>query len=215
MNEYSMTHSDADLLLPWYVNGTLGHAEKVAVQGHLESCEACQESVRLLRQVDSAVRERSPVPIVPQPRVEELLDRVDASVGKTAVKKSRNGWLIAASMAIVALAASLFYAGPRDDTGAPTLFETATSLDNDGRMGYLFEIRFEADTTIADQHRILAHFGASDVKIDESTGAHQVLLQLRAQSLEELQLYTEQLRAYAGIDSARVIAVQLPVRREQ
>ena len=49
-------HKVADVLLPWYVNGTLEKDELAFVQQHLSACARCQREVQWLRRASRSVR---------------------------------------------------------------------------------------------------------------------------------------------------------------
>ncbi len=52
-----------DLLLPWFVNGTLSAEARRRVAAHLEACARCREEEQLLRALEAAVLEEpSPTP---------------------------------------------------------------------------------------------------------------------------------------------------------
>ena len=47
-------HKVADVLLPWFVNGTLEGDELQFVQRHLNECLRCQDEVQWLRELHAA-----------------------------------------------------------------------------------------------------------------------------------------------------------------
>ncbi|MBN1255760.1 MAG: zf-HC2 domain-containing protein [Deltaproteobacteria bacterium] len=54
-----------DLLLPWYLNGTLEKEEKAAVKKHLRHCSICQEELAAIKKEQKgyqAIAEEIPVP---------------------------------------------------------------------------------------------------------------------------------------------------------
>lgn len=56
-------HEEMDLLLPWFVNGTLSAEARRRVAAHLEACARCREEEQLLRALEAAVLEEpSPTP---------------------------------------------------------------------------------------------------------------------------------------------------------
>lgn len=48
-------HNETQMLLPWYVNGTLDHAERMIVDAHLAECGACREDLESERRLAHAV----------------------------------------------------------------------------------------------------------------------------------------------------------------
>ena len=85
-NSQMQDHDEIDLLLPWFVNETLDPVEHDRVIAHLATCSICQDSVALLTDVQAAVVRHKATPIVPQPRVNELLD----SIGTTDSTNNRD-----------------------------------------------------------------------------------------------------------------------------
>jgi hypothetical protein len=54
-----------DLLLPWYLNGTLEKAEKERVKKHLRSCSICQEefaTIKREQEIYQSAAEKIPIP---------------------------------------------------------------------------------------------------------------------------------------------------------
>jgi anti-sigma-K factor RskA len=49
-------HREANVLLPWYVNGTLGGSERERVERHVRQCAACQREVGAQRSLAELVR---------------------------------------------------------------------------------------------------------------------------------------------------------------
>jgi len=50
-------HARGEVLLPWYVNGTLDPAERAFVDGHVVQCERCRTDLARLRTIAEEVRE--------------------------------------------------------------------------------------------------------------------------------------------------------------
>ena len=48
-------HREIDLLLPWYVNGSLEEPERDRVRLHIQGCQLCQQEVPLLRLIQAEV----------------------------------------------------------------------------------------------------------------------------------------------------------------
>jgi anti-sigma factor RsiW len=55
-----MTCEQAIELLPWYLNGTLEDQEREAVQGHLETCEACRTALAETREAGKIFTQHLP-----------------------------------------------------------------------------------------------------------------------------------------------------------
>jgi anti-sigma factor RsiW len=50
-------HARSEVLLPWYVNGTLDVAERAFVESHIAQCERCRSDLARLRTIAEDVRE--------------------------------------------------------------------------------------------------------------------------------------------------------------
>ena len=50
----SATHRVVDVLLPWFVNGTLESEERALVERHLDHCKRCRQEVEWLRELHAA-----------------------------------------------------------------------------------------------------------------------------------------------------------------
>ena len=50
----SATHRVVDVLLPWFVNGTLESEERALVERHLDHCKRCRREVEWLRELHAA-----------------------------------------------------------------------------------------------------------------------------------------------------------------
>jgi len=58
-------HREIDLLLPWYVNGSLDEPERDRVRLHVQECHLCQQELPFLKLIQTEVaseREREPEP---------------------------------------------------------------------------------------------------------------------------------------------------------
>lgn len=97
----TLPHESAELLLPWYVAGTLSDPERAAVADHLRACEACRREEAWLRGVAGAVRAR-PLPL-PAP---ELAARTLARIAAREAGGPwwRRLWAVREARAVVALA---------------------------------------------------------------------------------------------------------------
>jgi anti-sigma factor RsiW len=119
-------HKVADVLLPWFVNGTLDQDELAFVEQHLSECVRCQREVQWLRELRAACIDGEAAPgastvfrnlrrQLDQPRAERGRGASLRKLWKRAPPWSR--WAMAAELAaIVALAAVLL---PTTDGLAP------------------------------------------------------------------------------------------------
>src|SRR5256885_11285951 len=132
-------HKVADVLLPWFVNGTLDKDELAFVEQHLSECVRCQREVQWLRELRAACvdGEAAPGASAVFRNLGRQLDEPRAGRGKVASLSKLwrraplwSRWAMAAQLAaIVALGAVLLpsTAGPAPDrtlgarsAGAPT-----------------------------------------------------------------------------------------------
>jgi hypothetical protein len=217
MNDMSHTHDhdEIDLLLPWYVNDTLGSAEHDRVADHIASCTECQKSVTLLTDVQAAVVRNKATPIVPQPRVNELLDSINAGNATQHLDLRQFRSLFAAAAVTLLLIATLFVTNPDNRSITPLEFETATSTQEGSSMDYVLRIQFESGTSQNERDKVLQDIGARDVSGSIDEGSYRVIVQLPAASLEELDRYTVNLESLPEVSSVSVIALQLPMNTEQ
>lgn len=211
MNE----HEEIELLLPWYVNATLEPAEHDRVAIHVSSCVACQESVSLLTEVQATVARNKATPIVPQPRVNDLLNSIESRKPLVRPGKQQVASYMMAAAVTLALVATLIVSNPDDPAGIPAEFETATSSPSVISMDYVLRIQFTPDTSETVRNRLLQDMGARDISGGIAEGAYRVIVQLSAASLEDLNRYTESLQSLPEVASVDVIALQLPMKTEQ
>ena len=63
MNQYILSsinqHQQLQLLLPWYVNESLGEVERLQVEGHIHGCLLCNRELVALRKLQAAVNQAS------------------------------------------------------------------------------------------------------------------------------------------------------------
>ena len=207
-------HDEIDLLLPWYVNHTLEPAEHDRVTRHMNACAECRESVSLLTEIQTAVVRNKATPIVPQPRIDELLDSISTSNPLRRLDRRQSKIFFAAAAVTLLLIATLILNNQEDRSGIPQRFETATSSQDSASMDYVLTIQFESGTSPVDRDRILQDIGARDVSGGSDEGAYRVIVQLSAASLEELDSYTGDLESLSEVRSVAVVALQLPVRSQ-
>ena len=217
MNDLRRTHDhdEIDLLLPWYVNETLDQAEHNGVAQHVATCTECQDNVALLTDVQAAVVRNKATPIVPQPRVDELLESISGDKSKRRPDRQQLMLVSAAAAVTLLLIATLVVTNPDDRSGSPQEFETATSTLDGSTMDYVLSIRFESGTSPTDRDRVLQDIGARDVSGGIDEGSYRVIVQLSAASLEELDRYTGDLQSLPEVSSVSVVALQLPMKADQ
>ena len=158
-------HKVADVLLPWFVNGTLDKDELAFVQQHLSACLPCQREVQWLRELRAACvdGEAAPGASTVFRNLRRQLDEPRAGRGKGASlprlwrrAPSWSRWAMAAQLAvIVALGAALVPA-----TDGPALYRTLGARNAAAPTTGTLVVVFDPTTTESDLRRILRKAGA-------------------------------------------------------
>lgn len=181
-------HKVADVLLPWFVNGTLEGDELDFVQNHLGSCGSCQREVEWLRELHAAcvAGEDDPDAASALRQLRRKLEKSRRDGGVMARLRElwgRGGrwsrWVIATELvAIVALGAWLL---PSPDS--PALYRTLAASNSKAPTTGNLVVVFEPSTTEADLRRILRDAGARIV--DGPTAANAYVLDVPAQRQDQ------------------------------
>lgn len=200
-------HDRIDGLLPWYVNGTLDDEGRACVEAHVAGCGECRESLSLLQRVESAVNRDPATPLVPPPRPDRLLGRIDAAESR----RRRWPWAAAAAIVVLAVLAAALPGRLGNDESLPAIYETATSVSGSGAIDYIVEIRFRTDAGAAARDDALREIAAGQSPVAGSDGSYRIVMSLDATTLTELEGAVGAVEARPEIESARVVAVQLPV----
>ena len=176
-------HKVADVLLPWFVNGTLEKDEPAFVQQHLSACSRCQREVQWLRELRAACVDGEATPgastvfrnlrrQLDEPRAGRVKGASLPRLWRRAPSWSR--WAMAAQLAvIVALGAALVPA-----TDGPALYRTLGARNAAAPTTGALVVVFDPTTTESDLRRILRKAGKSIGidSIDASAGAWAILL---------------------------------------
>lgn len=204
------THDDCQELLPWYVNGTLSAVEHEAVARHVEHCTECRDDIELLEQMRGVVLHSDATPIVPPASPDKLLRAVDRSTGRR--RDMRRTAVIGgiAAMILVTFVAGLLLS--ERGTPDPAQYRTLTSEPAVSTMDYVMEVRFEPGTRGTDRDRILQSLAPGEIHAGPEAGTYRFALGRPGASLEEIQDAGSRMEALPEIRSARIVAVQLPVR---
>ena len=157
-------HKVADVLLPWFVNGTLDKDELEFVQQHLTECVRCQREVQWLRELRAACidGEAAPGASTVFRNLRRQLDEPRAGLGKGASLRKLwkraptwSRWAMAVELAaIVALGAALV---PASD--GPTLYRTLGARNAAAPITGTLVVVFDPTTTESDLRRILRKAG--------------------------------------------------------
>jgi anti-sigma-K factor RskA len=181
-------HKVADVLLPWFVNGTLDADERAFVERHLEQCVRCQREVEWLRDLHQAciVAEADPVATAAARKLRRRLEEPrDQHEAMAALRRLWNHlsrwshWIAATEFAvIVVLGAWLLVAGD-----SPALYRTLGAKDVAAPASGSVVIVFDPKTTEADLRRMVRDAGARIV--DGPTQANAYILEIPAQRRDE------------------------------
>ena len=196
-----MHHEEAEALLPWLVNGTLADHERSRVSQHLEECEACRSAVADLSSLQASVRREPATPIVPEPDVAALMQKLDAR------DNSRNPMWLAAAAAVVALAAVLFTL--QSNEPASTVFQTATSPAGQAAMDYVLDIRFAASGDVA-ARSLLEEFEATVIDYSSAESVYRVVVNLDLASMDALEEYRQRIEAMEPVASVNIVSIRPP-----
>ena len=116
--ENSAEHQEVSALLPWFVNATLGEADRQRVEAHIANCMACREDLAAQQRICEAIEAQPALDYMPVASLKRLQARLDAQPESAATPAPRQespsrmpwrGWM-AASVAAMAVAVALFAA---------------------------------------------------------------------------------------------------------
>lgn len=201
-------HEAVDLLLPWYVNGTLNETERGQVDRHLEACEECRENLEFLGRVEQVARHQEPLPLVPQPDEERLLERLASNEAGVGRSESLRFGMAAAAVVVIILATTTWFVGLSHDS-EPSLFETVISPSAETTMQYVVELRLTDGTNESQIGELLATIG--DHTVLESIDDQTIRVHLQYGTFAELQERIDSLRGLPRVAAAEVVAVHVPV----
>ncbi|MEX0707260.1 MAG: zf-HC2 domain-containing protein [Woeseia sp.] len=206
------THDDYRELLPWYVNGTLSTAEHETVARHVEHCAECRGDINLFEQLRETVLHSDAIPIVPPASPDRLLRAVDRSTARRrAVRRTAAISGVAATL-LVTFVAGLLLSGR--GTPDPAQYRTLTSEPAISAMDYVMEVRFEPGVPAEDRDRLLQALAPGEIHARPEEGTYRFALGRPGTSLADIQDAGSRMEALPEIRSARIVAVQLPVREQ-
>jgi anti-sigma factor RsiW len=174
----SATHRVVDVLLPWFVNGTLGGEERALVEQHLENCKRCRREVEWLRELHAAcaiASDSGGSPAISQLRLRLMEPRTAVPMAARWQRVQRwSGAVIAAQLAAILMLGALVVGS--DEPRAPyrTLSAAASSAS--------LVVVFDPATTESDFRRSLRAAGARIV--DGPTQANAYLLDVTPDTRE-------------------------------
>jgi len=156
-------HEELTVLIPWYVNGSIGEDERQRVDAHLPSCANCRDALAQERYVYRGMNAEPCVEYMPATSLKRLqarLDGTDASARAdvppdlpAAEKTGRRSmpWqgLMAASIAVMAVAVTLLAA----DRWVPKYYTTTVSVPRP--QGEVIRAVFSSTITLDELQSIL------------------------------------------------------------
>ncbi|MDH3350113.1 MAG: zf-HC2 domain-containing protein [Gammaproteobacteria bacterium] len=205
-------HDEVELLLPWFVNDTLARAERQQVQRHLEVCTTCQDSIAVLQKMQDAARTDAAIPMVPSPRIDDLMSAIAADDLRRAPRRWWPAMALAASAAAILLAAVLIANNPAVAPESGVRFETATSESAAALMDYVMAVEFEPGTTAIKRRQAFEAYDVAEFVAESEPDTYRIMLRLPVSSLEDLERVTNEMESHADIRSVRILALQLPMR---
>ena len=169
----SVSHEQAIELLPWLVNNSLDEREKEAVLEHAQACVICRRELTNLQQLQNSISDTSSTSPLPEPDLRNINARIDALIdrqnwGRELWSRLRealdSSWRIAfaaQTVALIALAAVLFWPEPRSEE-----YTTLTQVQNlpDGqylRVVFSPDLQQSQLTNLLDKHKLTIVGGPS------------------------------------------------------
>ena len=170
-----LAHERAFELLPWLVNGTLGGAERDAVEAHARTCIACRRELKQQQRLHGALRAASSADVSAEAGFDRLERDLEPSVGKQ--RYWRRSYASAAPFAVsaaagIAVLAILLWFTPLpgiDQDGAYTTLATSPA----GAAPRL-DVVFAEDTTAAEIRALLDDIGGEIVAGPSELGRYSV-----------------------------------------
>ena len=183
------THKVVDVLLPWFVNGTLEGDEQVLVQQHLGRCERCRREVEWLQELQAACAAAAAPGA--SPAIDYLRRRLTERPAAPGVfGHLRAYWqraqpwtraLVAAQFAAILVLASLVVVGSHEPAAS---YRTLGAADSAARSAASLVVVFDPATTELDLRRMLR---AADARIvDGPTQANAYLLEVPASAQDRV-----------------------------
>jgi anti-sigma factor RsiW len=180
----SLTHEQAQQLLPWLVNGTLPAPERELVDRHVRGCLACHVELKEQRRLRALLRERPTVAISPEQGFSELIKRIDAEEprGSGGAPPRRFfssplrsvGWLAAATVAAAAIGVAAWLALSRPGSDTSPAYATLTSASRTRLLR--LDIVFAPSATEEDMRTLVRDIGGTIVAGPSGIGRYTIQL---------------------------------------
>lgn len=208
-------HAEVAELLPWYVNGTLGIAERDRVLEHLQSCDDCREEVSLCMDMQASAQQAGPTPILPATTSAQILHGGKIRVAGKEHWTRPQKWGVAAAVGLVALLGAIELAPNQTVVNQPApnqIFDAATSPAAMQTVDYVLELQFVAGLSADERAVVIAGLGGSNTVTAVDQTRVQVVVRLAPKSLHELEQYAAEIQSRREVLSAEIVALQLPLR---
>lgn len=75
-------HDSVDVLLAWYVNGTLSSEEDSQVEKHMETCLQCRAAITELQGLQQVVQQSTDIDFIEQKNLQGVLSRIESRIGQ-------------------------------------------------------------------------------------------------------------------------------------
>jgi anti-sigma factor RsiW len=174
-------HEKAQMLLPWYANGTLEPGESTVLEAHLAECDQCRAELA----ADRRLRELYAATSAPGQPVRPV--RIPPATGASwpLARRLSSGWGKVAQLALAAAAAVtlIVVVMPNQRDGEYRLLGSGDATAQGNAI-----VLFSPDTAARDLRAALEHAGARLVDGPTASGAYivQVPEQRRTDALAEL-----------------------------
>lgn len=201
------THEAFEMLLPWYVNGTLEGDELTQLEKHLPNCEHCRDSAALLREMQGTANTEIPTPIVPRPQLEKLLDRIDGQSASGRKRFRTPSIAVAAAIAVIAVSVILLVSNRGEAPQQRTEFEVLTSGTPATAMDFIFAIQFEAGISAAAQQRFYERVGGTAIGPADDPAWSRLAIQLPTANIEDVHQFTADLESMDEVRAVKVLAI--------
>ena len=177
-------HRAAEMLLPWFVNGTLRGAELDSVERHLHDCARCQHEVFWLREIQAAYASGETVQNLTSSfqKLQRRLDEPRKELGLVAWLRGSwrqtqfwARWAVVAELLVIIVLGTLLVSG----TQRAPLYRTLGAVESAPHVTGRLVVVFDPRITEAELRRIVRGIGARVV--DGPTATNAYVLELSAE----------------------------------
>jgi anti-sigma factor RsiW len=177
-------HHAAEMLLPWFVNGTLEGAELDSVERHLRECARCQRELDSLREMQAAYAGGETVQSA-APSFQKLRRRLDEPQRELGLVARLRGfwqqtqlwarWAVVAELLVILVLGTLLVSG----TQPVSLYRTLGAGERAPHAAGSLVVVFDPRITEVELRRIVRRIGAR--LVDGPTAANAYVLELPAE----------------------------------